>query len=642
MHQTFYIDIDEEITSIVDRLKKSKTNEVVIVVPRRALLIQSIVNLKLLKKEADSQGKQVMIVTQDKLGKSLVEKVGMLVQEKIDESEDEVLMPSNEKKEDFSFKISPSEGKNNEKMDKIGSSEYFDEPGDIKKEPKIKSSILNVPQQQEKIINKELVSNFSESIKEKRKSPSMDIVKNVEMKQQNDLNFEKQPEKIKIDYPQSDSMNKIFQDSNESGNFNSQNKLENFFHNNEERRIVEKNEEIYKDANISGKFWKIFLAFILISILAIFLIAAYLFLPKVGIKISTKSGSETINGEMKGIPSATEVNVDENIIPVRTISSEEEFSQSYETRGAKSSSSQKARGIITIYNEFGTEPQSLVATTRFQTEDGKIFRLVKGVTVPGTSKVGEEVKPGAIEAEVVADEAGKEYNIEPTKFTIPGFKDSPNGKFNKFYAKSAKAMTGGGISSDAIKTVTKADMEEAKTKSLSEFTSLSLEKMKSLAAPGEVVLEDAVNIGEPVYSFSNSEGQVADNLKINLKVKVSTIVFKESDLKEIVAKKIASKISKETDLIDKDNLKFLFGKSDADFSKEELLIRFDATGKIGSEIDMNNFKTEILGKNEDELKAYLKNYPEIENVEITYWPSFISGKIPSYEKRVEILLDNVK
>jgi hypothetical protein len=39
MHQTFYIDIDEEITSIVERLKKTRAEEVILVVPKRALLI---------------------------------------------------------------------------------------------------------------------------------------------------------------------------------------------------------------------------------------------------------------------------------------------------------------------------------------------------------------------------------------------------------------------------------------------------------------------------------------------------------------------------------------------------------------------------------------------------------------------------
>ncbi|MFZ2193145.1 MAG: hypothetical protein WAV31_02790, partial [Candidatus Moraniibacteriota bacterium] len=65
MHQTFYIDIDEEITSIVEKLRKTKAPEAIMVVPKRSLLIQSIVNLKLLRKEADNLGVKISIITQD-------------------------------------------------------------------------------------------------------------------------------------------------------------------------------------------------------------------------------------------------------------------------------------------------------------------------------------------------------------------------------------------------------------------------------------------------------------------------------------------------------------------------------------------------------------------------------------------------
>src|SRR3989339_490922 len=92
MHQTFYIDIDEEITSIVERLRKSRVEEIIMVVPKRALLIQSIINLRVLKKEAEAIGLQLMIVTQDKLGKLLIEKAGILVQQKLDDVSDEEML----------------------------------------------------------------------------------------------------------------------------------------------------------------------------------------------------------------------------------------------------------------------------------------------------------------------------------------------------------------------------------------------------------------------------------------------------------------------------------------------------------------------------------------------------------------------
>ncbi len=74
----------------------------------------------------------------------------------------------------------------------------------------------------------------------------------------------------------------------------------------------------------------------------------------------------------------------------------------------KNVTGKKAEGSVTIYNEFSNAPQPLVATTRLETSDGKIFRIVKGVTVPGTTLVDGEIKPGAIEVQVVADQPGSD------------------------------------------------------------------------------------------------------------------------------------------------------------------------------------------------------------------------------------------
>src|SRR4030065_2427360 len=82
MHKTLYIDIDEEITSIIDRVRKTDAREIIIVAPKNAMLLQSIVNLKLLKKETDRRKSELLIITQDKIGKKLIEKAGILAQAK--------------------------------------------------------------------------------------------------------------------------------------------------------------------------------------------------------------------------------------------------------------------------------------------------------------------------------------------------------------------------------------------------------------------------------------------------------------------------------------------------------------------------------------------------------------------------------
>jgi len=63
--ETVYIDVDEEITGIVSKVQNSKKNIVALVLPKRATVMQSIVNMKLLKRAADQNDKQVVLITSE-------------------------------------------------------------------------------------------------------------------------------------------------------------------------------------------------------------------------------------------------------------------------------------------------------------------------------------------------------------------------------------------------------------------------------------------------------------------------------------------------------------------------------------------------------------------------------------------------
>ena len=62
---TIYIDIDDEITGIIDKLKGSDGKIVALVLPKRASVFQSIVNMKLLKRAADSEKKNLVLITSE-------------------------------------------------------------------------------------------------------------------------------------------------------------------------------------------------------------------------------------------------------------------------------------------------------------------------------------------------------------------------------------------------------------------------------------------------------------------------------------------------------------------------------------------------------------------------------------------------
>lgn len=62
---TIYIDVDDEITAIIDKLQSSDSKIVALVLPKRAVALQSIVNMKLLKRTADESGKHPVLITSE-------------------------------------------------------------------------------------------------------------------------------------------------------------------------------------------------------------------------------------------------------------------------------------------------------------------------------------------------------------------------------------------------------------------------------------------------------------------------------------------------------------------------------------------------------------------------------------------------
>jgi len=85
--KVMYIEIDDEVTSIYDRLKHLKYKNIYLVVPKRAMIFQSIVNLKILKRKAEDLGKDIYIITNDQNGTHLARKIGLPIYDKLEGQE---------------------------------------------------------------------------------------------------------------------------------------------------------------------------------------------------------------------------------------------------------------------------------------------------------------------------------------------------------------------------------------------------------------------------------------------------------------------------------------------------------------------------------------------------------------------------
>lgn len=77
-----YAEIDDEVTTIYDKFKNIPGKHIYIVVPQRSSVFQSVVNLKILKRKAEDSDKKIYLITNDKNGVHLAQKIGIEVYNK--------------------------------------------------------------------------------------------------------------------------------------------------------------------------------------------------------------------------------------------------------------------------------------------------------------------------------------------------------------------------------------------------------------------------------------------------------------------------------------------------------------------------------------------------------------------------------
>ncbi len=629
MNQIYYIDNDEEITSIVDRLKKSKADKNFLVVPQRALVLQSLVNLKLLKREAEKERKQIIIVTQNSLGEIFAKKAGIETVPSIDGLEAGQAEPEDKKKflsasgNKIIEKDKPYGGKlfKKNRLESIGSSEFFEGESKKTQEPILKIKDF-IPAAAVKSGIASVGANF-EKERKLPQTPRSSLMNDVfpALREKEADEFVLLPKKEEKDFTLEGKLSTKREE-----------KLELLFQ-------PGKTEESAKNSDapsppVSGKIKKVFILFSIVCVAAVAGVLVYLFLPRAEISVYPRLDVKEIDLDLTGDEKYTEIGDESGTFPLRFLEKENTLTESFDASGKNESSSNKARGKAVIFNEYSNSPQSLVATTRLLAENGKLFRLMKGVAVPGMTSVGNELKPGAIEAEIIADGSGEEYNIEPSRFSIPGFEGGP--KYEKFYAKSEKMTSGGGSgSSSQIISVSQQDIENAKKKAEADIEKQTEEKLVKEISQGDVLLPEAISQTVKESVSLAKAGEIKNTFDYKVKTKSQAIIFQEDNIKKMAIKAFQQKFNEYSETVPA-NIQIEYRQITPDFQSHSLRIKVYGKLLILPDLDLSRLKKDLLGKDENQARDVLKEYPQVEGVEINFWPKFFPGRIPQYANQVKM------
>lgn len=365
---------------------------------------------------------------------------------------------------------------------------------------------------------------------------------------------------------------------------------------------------------------------LILAVAGIILLGAILYLFLGSAKILIKPQKQPLGfGLSVSVSSAySQVDPVANKIPGQFLSFTAEIAKDFTSSGQKEVA-QKARGEITVFNNFNSDPQNLVATTRFESDSGLIFRTPRSVTIPGAKLVSGKLVPGSVTVEVIADKPGKDYNINADKFTIPGFKGTP--KYTGFYGESSKPMAGGmtGLS----KIVTEKDFNEAKDTVTKEALAKAVENLKS-KANGLKILEP---VGNEIISLKSTAeiDDAAEGFAISTTAEAKTIGFHEEDLFVLIENFVNKKNNLE---VLKNSLNLSYSDIRLDAAKKTLSFKLEVNGEVAAKVNQEKLVNGLLGMSQSKIKDYLLAIPEVESARVILSPFWVRT-VPKSKNDIE-------
>ena len=296
---------------------------------------------------------------------------------------------------------------------------------------------------------------------------------------------------------------------------------------------------------------------------------------------------------------------------------------------------QKSSGEIIVYNNYSVQTQKFVKNTRFETPDGKIYRVQKSISVPGKTGSGSSVAPGSVIATVYADEEGETFNIGLSDFTLPGLKGTP--MFGGIYARSKTPMAGG--FSGVRKIISDTDRQAAEIE-LRKITQDKLtERVRQEKPEGFVLYDDG--IATEFISDSKESGASAANantVTMRMRAILRGVMFNESDLSQYIARKTVDNFDGGVVTIpDIASLRFVLLNKEKLSLVDAQSISFGLSGpsRIVWSVDADSLKEKLAGTPKIDFQKIMGSFLNIERAEVSIKP-FWKTSFPENSQKIKV------
>ncbi|MBI3627025.1 baseplate J/gp47 family protein [Candidatus Uhrbacteria bacterium] len=283
----------------------------------------------------------------------------------------------------------------------------------------------------------------------------------------------------------------------------------------------------------------------------------------------------------------------------------------------------KATGIVTLINSSGT-PQALIVNTRLLSKEGVLFRLTKAVNVPAKGKV---------DVKVLADKAGKEGEIGPSEFTIPGLNAA---RQKDVTGKSDAAMTGG---TKATRAFADSDLKKAEESFLNDLAKRTVAEWETSLPVDLKVLEKSVYKEILSVKSDAKAGDKVDKFNLTLKARIAGLAVAEKELLSLAASQLKKSVPDQDELIKLDESKLSYQTEKYDEPSQALSLKITVAGQTQLRSSSSAFdRSKLVGLTVVQAKKYLKGISGVSDVQINLSPFWLT-RMPILKDHIRVMIE---
>ncbi len=283
-------------------------------------------------------------------------------------------------------------------------------------------------------------------------------------------------------------------------------------------------------------------------------------------------------------------------------------------------SGKKATGIVTLFNNYSTVPQTIIANSRLVNTKGVIYRTTKAVVIPGYKMVNGKKTPGSIDVRITADKIGEDSNIKfedlSGDFVLPGLETNPE-KYKLVFGRQKTDIIGG--TSGGEYKVSSTTSGQAKASLISKLTTELTTSYRNQIPKDYMSPNTMYSI-----SFETADFKSLPNNKVDMTIKgtLQAMIIKNDTLGRFIAGGNLDTFKGTPVLFDGlDKLDFKLDKPINNLSAElNIKTRINGQFKIIGDIQVDNIKKAFAGHNVNDTMSLIPQFPAIDGVQLHMTP----------------------